>query len=58
MRIRLLVMGTAAQPGDRLASDLTARARIRDAAIECFAEEGFDAPFRIDRGRARVSPRG
>lgn len=37
-------------------SDLTARARIRDAAISCFAEEGFDASFRTIAGRARVSP--
>ena len=37
-------------------SDLTARARIRDAAIHCFAEEGFDAPFRRIAARAGVSP--
>ena len=36
--------------------DLTARARIRDAAIECFAEDGFGAPFRTIAGRAGVSP--
>jgi AcrR family transcriptional regulator len=37
-------------------SDLTARARIRDAAIECFAEQGFDAAFRTIAARAGVSP--
>ena len=37
-------------------SDLTARARIRDAAIECFAVEGFGAPFRTIADRAGVSP--
>lgn len=37
-------------------SDLTARARIRDAAIECFAEEGFDAGLRTIAVRAGVSP--
>ena len=41
---------------ERAESDLTARARIRDAAIECFAEEGFDAPFRTIATRAGVSP--
>ncbi len=40
----------------RSASDLTARARIRDAAIECFAEEGFTASFRTIAARAAVSP--
>ncbi|WP_051275078.1 TetR/AcrR family transcriptional regulator [Cellulomonas sp. URHD0024] len=38
------------------ASDLTARARIRDAAIACFADEGFDATFRTIAARAGVSP--
>jgi AcrR family transcriptional regulator len=37
-------------------SDLTARARVRDAAVECFAEQGFDAPFRMIAARAGVSP--
>ena len=41
---------------ERASSDLTARARIRDAAIECFAEEGFGASFRTIAGRAEVSP--
>jgi len=36
--------------------DLTARARIRDAAIECFAREGFGASFRTIAARAQVSP--
>jgi AcrR family transcriptional regulator len=38
------------------ATDLTARARIRDAAIACFAAEGFDASFRTIAQRAGVSP--
>ena len=37
-------------------SDLTARARIRDAAIECFAEEGFETGLRAIAVRAGVSP--
>ena len=37
-------------------SDLTARARIRDAAIACFAEEGFGASFRTIAHEAGVSP--
>ena len=41
---------------ERPASDLTARARIRDAAIGCFAEQGFDASFRTIAQRAGVSP--
>lgn len=35
--------------------DLTARARIRDAAIECFAAAGFDATVRQIASRAGVS---
>ena len=38
------------------ADDLTARARIRDAAIECFASRGFDATVREIAKRAGVSP--
>lgn len=53
---RLLVVRTARVPADRPASDLTARARIRDAAILCFAEEGFGASFRTIAARADVSP--
>ncbi|WP_268533523.1 TetR family transcriptional regulator [Cellulomonas sp. CW35] len=49
-------MHTAPVPGGRPASELTAWARIRDAAIECFAEQGFDAPFRVIAERAGVSP--
>ncbi len=52
----LLVVRTAATPSERLASDLTARARVRDAAIECFAEGGFDAPLRTIAEHAGVSP--
>jgi AcrR family transcriptional regulator len=37
-------------------SDLTARARIRDAAIECFAQQGFAASFRTIAEQADVSP--
>lgn len=37
-------------------ADLTARARIRDAAVACFAESGFDTPFRTIAARADVSP--
>ncbi|MDQ0371758.1 TetR/AcrR family transcriptional regulator [Cellulomonas humilata] len=48
-------MHTAASRAVR-ASDLTARARIRDAAIACFADEGFDASFRTIAQRAGVSP--
>jgi AcrR family transcriptional regulator len=45
-----------APPSERLALDLTARARIRHAAIECFAEDGFEASFRAIAARADVSP--
>lgn len=36
--------------------DLTARARIRDAAIECFAQEGFGVSVRTIAEHAGVSP--
>jgi AcrR family transcriptional regulator len=36
--------------------DLTARARIRDAAIACFAKTGFDATVRTIAAAAGVSP--
>ncbi|MGN8244470.1 TetR family transcriptional regulator [Cellulomonas soli] len=49
-------MRTAGAPDRRPLSDLTARARIRDAAIECFAEQGFDTPFRTIAEAAGVSP--
>lgn len=52
----MLVVRTADSPEGRPLSDLTARARIRDAAIECFAEEGLGASFRAIAGRAGVSP--
>ncbi len=42
--------------GGRSPEDLTARARIRDTAIACFAEEGFGASFRTIAARAGVSP--
>lgn len=35
--------------------DLTARVRLRNAAIECFAIDGFDAPVRAIASRAGVS---
>jgi AcrR family transcriptional regulator len=40
----------------RDAADLTGRARIRDAAIGCFATEGFGASVRTIADRAGVSP--
>lgn len=52
----VLVVHTASLSGERSAADLTARARIRDAAIECFAQQGFDTPFRTIAARAGVSP--
>src|SRR5450830_1430427 len=52
----MLVVGTAAVPDERSVSDLTARARIRDVAIESFAEVGFGASFRTIAARAGVSP--
>ncbi|GAA1945312.1 TetR/AcrR family transcriptional regulator [Agromyces allii] len=45
---------TAAVP-DPAPSDLTTRARLRDAAIECFAAEGFGASVRTIAARAGVS---
>ena len=35
--------------------DLTGRARLRDAAIECFAAQGFDESLRAIAARAGVS---
>jgi len=49
-------MRIATGAGGRELSDLTARARIREAAISCFADNGFDAPFRAIAVRAGVSP--
>ncbi len=45
-----------APTAERALADLTARARIRDAAIACFAEAGFDTSFRTIAARAGVSP--
>lgn len=52
----MLVMRIADSSDGGLSPDLTARARIREAAILCFAEEGFDASFRTIAARADVSP--
>lgn len=52
----MLVVRIAEPSARRPDSDLTARARIRDAAVRCFAEDGFDVPFRTIAGRAGVSP--
>ena len=49
-------MRIAEHTATRPVTDLTARARIRDAAIECFAEDGFGTGFRIIAARAGVSP--
>ncbi|WP_460753330.1 TetR family transcriptional regulator [Nocardiopsis oceani] len=38
------------------ASDLTARARIRDAAVTCFGQRGFDVSVRVIAEYAGVSP--
>ena len=51
----VLVVRTAPDAG-RSAADLTARARIRDAAIVSFAEAGFETSFRAIAARADVSP--
>ncbi|OIQ86610.1 bacterial regulatory protein, tetR family [mine drainage metagenome] len=48
-------MRTAAVPEGPSSSDLTARARIREVAIECFAEEGFGVSMRTLAARADVS---
>ncbi len=50
--MRTTPSGSSGVPAD----DLTARARIRDAAIECFAAHGFDATVREIAKRASVSP--
>lgn len=52
----VLNMRTVAEPRARSDADLTARARIREVAIACFAEEGFDASFRTIAARVGVSP--
>jgi len=43
-------MDKGIQPDDR-----TARARIRDAAVYCFARDGFSAPLRVIAAEAGVS---
>ena len=45
-----------AEERTRTAADLTARARIRDAAIELFARRGFGVPVRVIAAAAAVSP--
>ena len=55
-RYSLLYVRIAEHTAHRPVTDLTARARIRDAAIECFAEDGFGTGFRIIAARASVSP--
>ncbi len=52
----VLVVRIAPVSDARPPTDLTARARIRDAAIACFAEQGFEASFRTIAQRAGVSP--
>lgn len=42
--------------GREPSEDLTARARIRDAAITVFGKHGFDAPLRLIAEHAGVSP--
>jgi len=51
----ILIVRTAAGADGPSPSDLTARARIREVAIECFAEEGFGASMRLIAARAGVS---
>ncbi|WP_159940726.1 MULTISPECIES: TetR/AcrR family transcriptional regulator [unclassified Nocardiopsis] len=46
---------SSAKPSDA-GSDLTARARIRDAAIECFGQNGFGVTVRAIAEEAGVSP--
>ncbi len=45
----------ASQQWARSSEDITARARLRDAAIECFAIRGFEASVREISARAGVS---
>jgi AcrR family transcriptional regulator len=53
----LLYVRTAPRgSGSSAFDDLTARARIRDAAIDAFAATGFDATVREIAARAGVSP--
>lgn len=48
-------MQAAAAQWARSTEDITARARLRDAAIECFALRGFEASVREIAARAGVS---
>jgi AcrR family transcriptional regulator len=50
------VQVVAGQKWARSSDDITARARLRDAAIECFALGGFEASVREISARAGVSP--
>jgi len=49
------VQVAAGQQWARSSDDITARARLRDAAIECFALRGFEASVREIAARAGVS---
>jgi AcrR family transcriptional regulator len=49
------VQVAAGQQWARSSDDITARARLRDAAIECFALRGFEASVREISARAGVS---
>jgi len=49
------VQVAASQQWARSSDDITARARLRDAAIECFALRGFEASVREISARAGVS---
>ncbi|MES1169698.1 MAG: TetR family transcriptional regulator, partial [Leifsonia sp.] len=51
----LLFVQVVAGQWARASEDITARARLRDAAIECFALRGFDASVREIAARAGVS---
>ena len=48
-------MQVAAGQWARPSEDITARARLRDAAIECFALRGFEASVREIAARAGVN---
>ena len=47
---------SASTASSRSSDDRTAKARIRDAAIEAFGERGFDIGLRAIAARAKVSP--
>jgi AcrR family transcriptional regulator len=50
----VLNVRSVAEPA--VGSDITARARIRDAAVRCFGVDGFGAPVRAIAAAAGVSP--